>query len=117
MKRSSAPIYWSLFGAGGMLSALVGPGLVLVTLAVPIGLVLPSGTLDYARVLHFAQNPLGKAFLFACASLFLWHAAHRLYHTLHDFGVRTGPGSWLLCYGVAFAGTLVAASTLFSIGF
>ena len=108
MKRSIAPVYWSLFGAGGMLSALVGPGLVLAVLAL---------ALDYQRVLGFARDPVGKAFLFACASLFLWHAAHRLFHTLHDFGVRTGPVAWLLCYGVALAGTLVAASALLAVGF
>ncbi|MEI6722867.1 MAG: fumarate reductase subunit D, partial [Betaproteobacteria bacterium] len=31
MKRSNAPIFWSLFGAGGMLSALTGPALVFIT--------------------------------------------------------------------------------------
>ena len=108
MKRSTAPVYWSLFGAGGMLAALFGPGIVLVTLAA-----LP----DYARALQFAQGLAGKAFLFACASLFLWHAAHRLFHMLKDLGVRVGPGSWMLCYGVALAGTVVAASVLLAIGF
>ena len=40
MKRSNKPIFWSLFGAGGMLSALVGPGLIYVTgIAVPLGIV------------------------------------------------------------------------------
>jgi fumarate reductase subunit D len=108
MKRSNAPVYWSLFGAGGMLSALVAPGLVIVVM---------SGRLDYANAFAIARNPLGKAFLFAVASLFLWHAAHRIFHTLHDFGIRTGVLAWILCYGVALAGTLVAASALLRIGF
>jgi fumarate reductase subunit D len=30
MKRSNAPIFWLLFGAGGMLSALLGTALVLI---------------------------------------------------------------------------------------
>ena len=107
-KRSNAPVYWSLFGAGGMLAALVGPGLLFVTLAAPPG---------YADALRFAQGLAGKAFLFACASLFLWHAAHRLFHMLKDLGVRVGPGSWMLCYGVALAGTVAAASALLAIGF
>ena len=36
MRRSNAPIFWSLFGAGGVLSALIGPMLVFITgIAVP----------------------------------------------------------------------------------
>jgi fumarate reductase subunit D len=30
-KRSNAPIFWGLFGAGGMIAALVGPMLVFIT--------------------------------------------------------------------------------------
>ena len=38
MKRSNAPIFWPLFGAGGMLAALIGPALVFITgIAVPMG--------------------------------------------------------------------------------
>jgi fumarate reductase subunit D len=38
LKRSNAPIFWALFGAGGMLSALLGPMLVFITgIAVPLG--------------------------------------------------------------------------------
>ena len=38
-KRSNAPIFWGLFGAGGMIAALVGPMLVFITgIAVPLGI-------------------------------------------------------------------------------
>jgi fumarate reductase subunit D len=107
-KRSNAPIYWSLFGAGGMLSALVGPG---------VAAALLSAKLDYAHASAFAHNFVGKAFLFAIASLFLWHAAHRIFHALHDLGIKPGIGSWLLLYGVALGGTIVSASALSRIGF
>ncbi|MGA8391575.1 MAG: fumarate reductase subunit FrdD, partial [Burkholderiaceae bacterium] len=65
MKRSNEPIIWLLFGAGGMLSALVAPVLVLITgLLVPLGL-LSKDVMSYSRVLAFAQNPLGKLVLLA----------------------------------------------------
>jgi fumarate reductase subunit D len=107
-KRSNAPIYWSLFGAGGMLSALVAPGVVAAVL---------SGKISYTRALGIAQGFVGKALLFAIASLFLWHAAHRIFHALHDVGIKPGVGSWLLCYGVAITGTVVSAFVLLRIGF
>lgn len=118
LKRSNAPIFWALFGAGGMLSALFGPMLVFITgLAIPLGLLLPPDTLSYAKVLAFAQNFIGKAFIFAVIALFLWHAAHRIFHTLHDIGIHAGTGAKLLCYGLAMLGTLIAAVTLLKIGF
>ena len=36
LKRSNAPIFWSLFGAGGMLAALFGPALVYYLLSFAI---------------------------------------------------------------------------------
>ncbi len=118
LKRSNAPIFWALFGAGGMLSALFGPMLVFITgLAIPLGLLLPPDTLSYAKVLAFAQHFIGKAFIFAVIMLFLWHAAHRIFHTLHDVGIHAGTGAKLLCYGLALIGTLVAAVSLLKIGF
>ena len=44
MKRSIAPVFWLLFGAGGMLAALAGPALVLIT-----GLAAPTGIGVFAR--------------------------------------------------------------------
>lgn len=101
-----------------MLSALVGWMLVLITgIAAPLDLLSARSMLSYENVLAFARNPVGKAFLFATVSLFMWHAAHRIYHTLHDFGVRTGPVAWICCYGVALLATLVAAWRLLALGF
>lgn len=115
MKRSNKPIFWSLFGAGGMLSALIAPMLVLLTgIAVPLGW-LPADTLRYERVLGFAQSFIGKLAIFFVIALFLFHGMHRLYHTLHDFGVHIGPGAKALCHGLAFLGTLVTAFLLFSL--
>ncbi len=116
MKRSNAPIFWALFGAGGTLSALCGPALIVITgIAVPLAL-LPAGTMSYGRMLAFAQHGLGKAFLFAVIALFAWHAAHRLYKSLHDFGIRPGPLPQVLCDGSALGVTAVAAYGLLALG-
>ena len=81
MKRSNEPIVWSLFGAGGMLSALVGPVLILLTgILVPAGIGFSRDTLDYEHVHAFASHGLGKVVLVAVISLFLWHAMHRIFH-------------------------------------
>jgi len=113
MKRSNEPIFWSLFGAGGMLAALIGPALVLITgIAVPLGILLPADTMIYAHMLAFAQSWIGKILLLAVIALFMWHAAHRIAILLHDFGVHAVTVVKVLCYGLAFAGTVIAAWTL-----
>jgi fumarate reductase subunit D len=118
MKRSNAPIFWLLFGAGGMLSALLGAMLVFITgLAVPLGWPLPQDLLSYPRMLALAQHAVGKAFLFGLIALFAWHAAHRLFHSLHDLGLHTGAVAKIACYGGALATSVICAAALFNLGF
>jgi fumarate reductase subunit D len=118
VKRSNAPVFWVLFGAGGMLAALVGPVLVLITgIAAPLGAGLTPELLGYTRVLALARSGLGKACLFMVIALFAWHAMHRIFHSLHDLGLRTGALAKLACYGGALAITVVAAVGLLSLGF
>ena len=118
MKRANDPIFWSSFGAGGMLSALFGPVLIFITgIAVPFGFILPKSTLSYANALAFAHNPIGKLFLFAAIALFLLHGAHRLLHSLHDFAIHGGPREKLWFYGVPLTLTFVALVELIIIGF
>ncbi len=118
MKRSNAPIFWLLFGAGGMLSAVFGTVLVFITgLADPLGLGLPPDLLSYPHVMAFARNGVGKGLLWVVISLFAWHAAHRIFHSLHDLGVHTGALARLACYGGAALLTAISAAALLSLGF
>lgn len=118
LRRSNAPIFWGLFGAGGMLAALIGPALVFITgIAVPLGIIFSPQAMSYANMHALAQHWLGKAFLFAVISLFLWHAAHRIFHSLHDVGIHAGPVAKVATYGVAALGTAIAAWALLAIGF
>lgn len=117
-KRSNAPIFWLLFGAGGMLSALLGTAMVFFTgMVVPLKMTAAKGLMDYSRIHAVAQNWFGKGFLFVVISLFAWHAAHRIYHSLHDVGIHLGTGAKLSCYGSAFVITVVTALSLLSLGF
>jgi fumarate reductase subunit D len=118
MRRSNEPIFWSLFGVGGVLSALLGPILILITgVIAPTGKWMPPEAMAYPRMLAFAQSWVGKAALFVVISLFLWHAVHRIYHSLHDLGIHAGAGAAVLCYGFALVATLAAGCLLLVIGF
>lgn len=117
MTRSKAPIFWVMFGAGGMLAALFGTMLVFLTgLAGPMGWMGPD-FMSYPRMLAFSQNWIAKAFLFAVIAFFGWHAVHRIYHSLHDLGIPLGTPAKLICYGSALAITVVTAVSLLSTGF
>ena len=116
-KRSNAPVFWLLFGAGGMLSALFGTALVFLTgIAGPLAWYGPE-LMSYPRMLALSQHWFGKGLLFVVVMLFAWHAVHRIYHSLHDVGIPIGTPAKLICYGTALAITVVAAFSLLSIGF
>lgn len=118
IKRSNKPIFWSLFGAGGMISALIGPMLIFITgIAVPTAFLLPDDTLRYERMITFAQHPLGKLALLAVISLFLFHGCHRMYHCLHDLGIHVSAGTKAAFHGIAILGTALTLALLFAIGF
>jgi fumarate reductase subunit D len=105
-KASNKPVIWSLFAAGGTVTALLTPVLVvLFVLAVPLGL-LPAEMFSYSRIHSIFANPLLKLIVFTVLFLSLWHAAHRLRITAHDFGLRSdGIVMWVL-YGLAALATI-----------
>ena len=113
MKRSNEPIFWSLFGAGGVVVAFILPMLIFITgIAVPLG-ILPREVLEFERIRDFADAWQGKLFIFAVISLTLWHSAHRIFLSLHDLGIHWGRGffRWL-CYGFAGFCTLLTVYLL-----
>jgi fumarate reductase subunit D len=117
-KRTIAPLFWLLFGAGGMLSALFGPALILITgVMIPHGLGVPQRFGSYAGVLAFARNPIGKLVLLVVIALLFWHAAERLFLTLHDMRVAPAPLLRWLTYGVAALLSVAVVALLLAIGF
>ena len=112
-KPSVQPVPWLLFSAGGVLSALVLPVLVLLFgLAFPLGWISPPAYADLRGVLG---SPLTQLALFFVFMLSLFHWAHRFRYALHD-GLQIKRLNGLvaaLCYGGAILGTAVAAVLLY----
>jgi fumarate reductase subunit D len=118
MKRSNEPVFWSLFGAGGMLSALIGVALVFITgIGVPLGLWLSPDLMSYANMLDFARGISGKIIILCVIALFLWHAMLRILHLLHDFGIPSGGMVRVSGYGFTLLCTLLTAYWLLVLGF
>lgn len=109
------PFWWSLFGAGGTLAALLMPiHLLLSGLAIPLGLI-PAPA--YERLATLIALPPTRLYLFALISLSLFHWAHRFRFTLYD-GLQLKHLNLLiaiLCYGGAALGTLATGYTLWAI--
>lgn len=112
MTRSSEPLWWSLFAAGGVVAALLVPVLIFLT-----GLVAPfsrgAPAFAYDRISALVSHPLSRLFLFTVISLPLFHWAHRFRFTLVDLGLKRARGVIAVaCYGAAIVGTALAAFVL-----
>ena len=82
VRRSLEPVLWLLFSAGGVVSALTLPVLVLL-----LGIAFPLGWLTAPTYEHLAavvRHPVTRLALFGICVLSLVHAAHRFRFTLYD---------------------------------
>jgi fumarate reductase subunit D len=113
--RHPEPLLWMLFSAGGVLSAMLMPILVLL-----LGVVFPVGWLaapSHERMLVVLGNPLTRLVLFGLCVLSLFHWAHRFRHTLYD-GLQIkhlNEVIALLTYGSAVVGSVAAAYLLWQV--
>lgn len=114
MKKTSEPFWWALFGAGGAISALLLPALMVV-----IGITIPLGIIDskgYQELYGIIALPLIRISLFIVISLSFFHWAHRFRFTLYD-GLQVKHLNELIAiitYGLAILGTMVAGYYLFT---
>ena len=111
-KRPIEPLLWVLFSAGGVISAMLMPALVLLFgLAFPLGWLPPT---RYEHLLPLLQHPVTRLVLFGLCALSLFHWAHRFRYTLYD-GLQVKHLNELVntaCYGGAVVGTAVAGYLL-----
>jgi fumarate reductase subunit D len=107
MAKSNKPIVWGPFAAGGTITALLTPVLIVLTLLAALGHVPQA--LTYEGLRAFVASGIGKAIVLGLIALSLWSCAHRLRITFYDFGVRCDMLVATLVYLAAAAG---AAATL-----
>lgn len=113
-RKSNEPFWWALFGAGGVLSAMFTPVLlVLLAIAIPLGwMEAPTHESLYSAIEH----PIIRLVLLAMIALPLFHWAHRFRFTLYD-GLQVKHLNELIaviCYGGALAGTVAAGYFLWT---
>ncbi|MBI2191006.1 MAG: fumarate reductase subunit D [Planctomycetes bacterium] len=112
MARSKEVFWWSLFSAGGALSALFLPAIVAVT-----GLAVPHMAGNEHAIRHDVHQtlvwwPVRLVFL-GVIGLSFFHCAHRMRHTAMDLGLRhASTALGVLFYGGAIAGCIAAACVL-----
>jgi len=115
MRESNEAPLWLLFSAGGVVAAFLIPvHLFLFGLAFPLGWL---GAPSYEHLLALVRLPLVRIYLFVLCSLPLFHWAHRFRYTLYD-GLKVkhlNEVIFVLCYGGATVGTVLAAYMLWSI--
>jgi fumarate reductase subunit D len=113
-RTSPEPFLWLLFSAGGVVTALAVP-----VLLVLFGVAFPLGWLDapsHADLHALLRNPLTRLAVVGLCGLALVHAAHRLRHTVRD-GLQLQRYSDAIAvgaYGAAGLGTAYAAYLVFA---
>ena len=113
-KTSNEPFWWALFGAGGVVSALFVPVLlVLIGLAIPLGWAEAPA---YQSMHALLASPVTRLVLFGIITLSLFHWAHRFRFTLYD-GLQLKHLESLiivLTYGSAIVTAIFAGITIWT---
>jgi fumarate reductase subunit D len=116
MIRRLEPLWWLLFGGGGMATAMAMTMLFfIVAVAYPLG-IGGSAEETYFRMKMIFANPVGKGVLIAVIALPFWNGAHHLRHFTIDMGFphqATRVGT--LLYAGALLGTLATVAIVGSL--
>src|SRR5262245_22196783 len=114
MKKNPEPFWWALFGAGGVLSAMFLPVLLLLT-----GLAFPLGWIQappHEQIYPLVSSWIARLLFFAVITFSMFHWAHRFRFTLED-GLqlkRYDSVISVVCYGTAIAVAVFAGYSLWN---
>lgn len=114
--RSHEPIFWSIFGMGGVIAAMFIPVMIFVTgIGGAFGWDAVTGALAHGEdgigaLLNHAPVRAVLGLIMALASV---HAAHRIRHTLIDLHVHAPPALLIVAsYGTAAIVSVLTAIVL-----
>lgn len=113
MPKTMKPMFWSAFGAGGMIAALILPTIIFV-----FSFLMPWGFLgniehfhkNYAHILH---NGFFYFVLAGVLFIMLWHCVHRFYYCLHDCQIHVGTKTRFALYAFAIFAFIVTLAQRF----
>jgi len=108
--RTNEPLFWALFGGGGMLGVFTMPVLIVIFgLLVPFGLF--GGAEGTYEVMHgVLTNWFASLLIFLGLGVILWHSCHRTFHALHDLKIHPPEIVRVVIYGVALLAPAVGYS-------
>lgn len=110
-KRSYTPFFWLLFGAGGIMSAIFFPVLILF-----VGFILPFAS--HETSMHFVSiltSKIGVLFFVAITITSIWCACFRLTHLLDELKVpgKNKTNIIFTCAGILSVIILIAGAIQF----
>ncbi len=114
--RSHEPIFWSVFGLGGIVAAIFIPVIIFVTgIGGAAGWEAVSGALAHGEdgIGALLRHAPVRAVLGLIMALAAVHAAHRIRHTLIDLHVHAPPAVLIVAsYGAAAVVSVLTAIVL-----
>jgi len=113
MSRSNEAFWWSLFSAGGVMSALFIPVfIVLSSFLIPFA-GSQSDETRYDHLVHAVSFWPVRLVLLVVLALCFFHCAHRIRHVVTTVGLRISDGLLaVVCYGAALAGAIATVFVL-----
>ncbi len=110
--RSDEPMYWLMFGAGGMVASIVLPSIMIILIVAGIQGDVNGGLLNFEQVKGLFGNWFLSICLFGIVFLLSFYALHRMHHSSHDFGIHSKI-TWYIAYGTAAALSFVCLGLQF----